>query len=827
MNKISKPTLQIYFLIILLISNISLKYCGIVKLFKNKKLDNEKYISITQDLNNQKNGTAISFFGWLKIDKNQKTYHPLLHLSFLASQEELEKETTLSNFALLNYSNNLQSEKSFLTLTFANSKNKWKSEKIPFDIPVDTWFFISYSFDYAKNVVQFHVHYQVDGKEFGLTKKFVTNYPTFFIKKKFQLNIGCFPNDDQNLNHSRNCLNGQSSDFNFTLEYFEDPKFLFLLDSKNQEPVNFNFDVYPKDFNIQKIYSKNHQFFSLDLKGKLNFDQNLNGESMILKGKTEFLLKDVFLFNKNKFNSPTFYFDFFYKEPLPIDLRILQIKRKDSKRIINVNLKKIVNGGKRFLDISIPGTNFKFNSSAIFEENKIQKFSISFIQEKDLFWVFVNHPNEDNYTLKIKLDVLGKSDITFFENKLEFPGLLKLRQINILASASGIIYNQMQPLYNRCDQKCLIFSDLNIKYKKCNKCAENLVFDPENSECKNYCPLGSKNSLGLCVTCSEKNCPELQNKFFKIRKLSPNQYLIERSTYVKMNNFDFKDIFKVAVLRALPNKEFSYTVDYFKGDKSGNTLIYNFKLIDPKKNYNIVFELDPRKIVYSDLGNRIPIFIAMFESLDKNSFPKFEEFKYKKYLDYLKTKRVEVFKKKRNKDRKLIKKILLNLKKDKSIRNLYRNSENKNQKKIYEEFNRKYNYPNLSKRSLNLKNIDPNFKSYQKKYVNIELNNKNQQKDTKKTDINNISSFNGVLENNNLKIIKKRLTWKQLLKKIKENKAKKSQKKIFSLNDLLKKIQDKKEKQNKKNKFNLKEYLKKKKEEMKQKESKKILKKLI
>lgn len=768
------------FLMFFLIALTNSKYCGIVNLFEKNKLTQDSFISITQDLVEKNNGTAKTIFGWLKLDKNNFYYHPLLKLSFKQTKEQLQRESVLKNFALITYTNK-KNEKSFLTFTFAKKKNKWESKKIFFEIPEETWFFISYGFDYKKKRVQLHVSYQIFGEEIFVTKSFETDYPEFFIKKTFELNIGCFPiNNEGSRLTTKYCSEGESSDFNFSLEYFEDPRFLYLLDFNTQKNVNFNFDIYPKE-KKQKIFSKNNIFFSLDIIGEknygtpiLSYNKQLIQDSLVLKGKTEFLLKEINLIDKTKkVSSPTFYFNFKYQEPLPINLRILKVKNKVSNSLIYIYLKKVLNSNKRFLDIFIPGTNFRFTTSAIFEENKVQKFSISLIQEKNLFWIYINHPNEDNYSLKTNLNLLGNSEITFFYNAFLYAGFLKVNEINIIPSVAGIIYNKIQPIYNRCDQNCEIFSSLNIRNKKCYSCLKKDVFVPQRSDCEKFCPLGYKNIDGICNECFDKECSELQNQFFKIIKISPEEFLLEASVNVDLNGYDLKSLFKVAVLRAVPNKEFDYKVEYYKGDKLRKSLLYTFDYKKKDIGHQIVFELDPRKIVFSNLKNRIPIQISVFDRFDDKFDPKFENYKYEDYVNTVNNSLKDIKKKKFLHKKKLIVNIIKNLRKNLKAK-FAKKDFTKNRLNLKNIFNKKKDLTdyNLKKNQFDIRKIFDNKKREIPFYLKKIQNQNNNLTQKKKPLRLNLSKFSQFINKNPIKKNKNFDLNKILKKKKDENKKK-------------------------------------------------------
>jgi len=50
---------------------------------------------------------------------------------------------------------------------------------IPFSIPKNTWFFLTYAFDYMENVTQLYVNYQKDGRDFFVKRKFEVDFLDF------------------------------------------------------------------------------------------------------------------------------------------------------------------------------------------------------------------------------------------------------------------------------------------------------------------------------------------------------------------------------------------------------------------------------------------------------------------------------------------------------------------------------------------------------------------------------------------------------------------------------------------------------------------------
>lgn len=164
---------------------------------------------------------------------------------------------------------------------------------MPFTIEKETWVFISYAFDYANDTTQLYVNYQKDGEDFFVKQKFEASFPDFELKQFLMLSVGCFPLKGDYSITRQNCMQGKAQQFSYVLDYFENPEFLFLIDSDFQVPQTYTFDIYDYDQQKKLIFAKSGPEQALISQGNLQF---INKE-FVERGTIQFLMEDVELFN--------------------------------------------------------------------------------------------------------------------------------------------------------------------------------------------------------------------------------------------------------------------------------------------------------------------------------------------------------------------------------------------------------------------------------------------------------------------------------------------------------------------------------------------------
>ena len=175
---------------------------------------------------------------------------------------------------------------------------------------------------------------------------------------------------------------------------------------------------------------------------------------------------------------------------------------------IQVNLIQDKLNNKRFIDFSVLGEKLGFSSKSIFEPGITEEFSLSLVQENELFWVIFDHPLQRVISNKFPIGLMEVLDLEFFENTQEYQGGIKIVQLSIVHNAAGVVRNFLHEKRPNFSPACAIFGNYNFQYEKCISCHTNLVFLPKTSGCYTYCPFGYKNLGGVCQRCAQSTCPE-------------------------------------------------------------------------------------------------------------------------------------------------------------------------------------------------------------------------------------------------------------------------------------------------------------------------------
>ncbi len=609
---------------------VNTKTCGLVDIFsKPLKLETDNFINIQENLQLPYNGQSFTIMGWVNIANESPQGLPLVKISIRPNENEGNFPETLKHLVTISYATP-RDENPYLLVSYVDRPNNFKQVKIPFYLPKNQWIFWSYGFDYYLGVAQLHFNYQTKFKNILLKQKFKLNYPSFFLRRELDINVGCF--SSRNI-ENQNCLKGTAFQFHYILEYFDDFEYLYLLDSDAKSPINFNFDVYQYQNVKNYIYSKDGSEFPLEIGGRLSFESSKTKSSILIKGFTEFRMRNVLLRDRNQIvNSPSFHFVLNYLEPLPQTMDLLKIIRIDNSLAIRVTMNLDNLTRRRYLLFTILGSDIKFKTPAIFEQSKVQRFTISFIQNNSQFWVFIDHPQQRVKSKKYALDMLSVSDVVLFNSNQPFNGgALKIYQLNYLPNASGVFYNFIQSPRNKtCNKNCKIMANLNLGYQRCIECSKDFVLIPSLSMCRKYCPLSFKNVGGICVKCYNEQCPELPKKYFKFSKTSYNTIELEQLTSLNFNGATLDKIFKVSVLNKKFKQDYIYTVQFVRNNQGKKILEYNFLFRNDKypKNQTMVFELDPKIGVNNAKKNQIPIQVVKFVRLSTSVNPDQEFFDY-------------------------------------------------------------------------------------------------------------------------------------------------------------------------------------------------------
>ncbi len=115
-----------------------------------------------------------------------------------------------------------------LKIKFAENKDSHREVKESVELKKDQWLFWSVSFDYGQNIAIFHF----SSPDFNIKKEYSLNFESFFVRQKFELDLGCFPVETIKDNEKvsiKTCIDPTIKDTFYTLEAFSEPEFLYAL----------------------------------------------------------------------------------------------------------------------------------------------------------------------------------------------------------------------------------------------------------------------------------------------------------------------------------------------------------------------------------------------------------------------------------------------------------------------------------------------------------------------------------------------------------------------------------------------------------------------
>lgn len=627
-----KKNLQKILLLMITINQTFQKSCGMIPLF-NKQIDllPKTFVTKKENMHILNNGSQLTLFGWFKLEDIQPKNHSLLKLRVVPNKNEMNPASTLENMFLMTYDNSDFGNSKIITLV-ADTEDKWKRKEQSYEIVKDSWFFFSYSFDYKKDIVQIYLYNQIDGNIFDFIQTTRVDFANFYLRQFFEIDVGCIPGIENQ--SSQNCMIGKVKQFNYILEYFENPRFLVFMNSESNVSLNYTFDIYSNQKNtLNSIISKDSSKRELKINGDLNFDKTKNNKNLLtVKGKTSFLIKDLKLSDENYLNnSPSFFLFFEYQEPLPFDFPLITIDAKKINSKITFNLTRDENNDNRSLVMNVEGYNINYKTSAIFSEKSKEKLRISLVQEQKTFWIMVSVNDQHFISPKYNTVLLDKkSNLELFEKKNSYEGVFKLYQFNILNSTSSIFYSLYRNRSDKiCQQNCQLFGNIVNGKRNCIDCDPDTVLNVETSQCLKACPLGKKNLKGVCVKCTDKVCSELQKKFFKITKMNKNNFLVERLRDSIDSRFVAEDLFRARIIGLKISKDYLVTSTIMKEDPFHRSVKYSL-LIDPKfenADLKVIFTLKSKDF-FSNERNVIPIQSVVFDRLSEKRSSISEFFDY-------------------------------------------------------------------------------------------------------------------------------------------------------------------------------------------------------
>ena len=567
------------FLINFLISTILLKNCGIINIFQNeKKINSITPYKTQKSFQSEKNGKSLTISGWIFLEDKKNRNNQIIKINLKQElNSKLAKELIRIEYNKI-FNNNSEL---ILRLTENNNSKKVIKEKIEF--PLENWIFLTLSFNFEKNKFNLLIE-GLDPSKFIFAKNYEILFSEFEILKIIDFNFGCYDNKVDE------CFIGGIKNFNLFLNFSDDLETLKFLDFDN-ENRNFLFDI-NENSKKQDFLSKDLKPTSYEIKGKKIYGDNEENH-IIFKGGNVIEIKDIILFDFLKINeSPTLYFVFKYKEPLPDKFPIFFQKDFSKNNQIEIFLKK--NGNKKRSIIVNFFNKIIFESENYLEENKMQNFSISFLRSRTSLKILFTNKIKNQISEKILFPAIENGKIELLNTDIKYVGKFYLYQFNILKNSSGIILSNILKKENdkECKNNCLIFSSFFETEKKCIECNSDKVLFLERKNCEFFCPKNFKNINNRCFKCKEENCSEIDQDFFEIQKSGENQIILKTKKDLKNFKNDFSKSFDVSIKNGVKSEDFDFDVE---DDKKNNRGIYDFKFFNDK--------LDNKKIIFSPKKN--------------------------------------------------------------------------------------------------------------------------------------------------------------------------------------------------------------------------------
>ena len=432
-----------YILIIYLIKILSQKNCGLIKIFSDEKQINSiTPFSYKKKFDFQKNGKFLTISGFFLISDKRDRNSQILKIS--TNSENSQKKY---DFVKVEY--NKLFKNSEIVITFPkNEKFQKKVIKEKIELPIGSYVFLSISLNFEKNLFNFILK-GIEPEKFLFKKNYEINFSeNFEILENIDFNFGCY---EKKIDE---CFIGNIKNFNFFLNYEENLENLFFLKSENFSE-NFLFDI-SKNSKKDDFLSKNqNKKISYKISGKKIFSENPENH-IIFKGGNKIEIENIKLFDFLEIiESPTIYFVFLYKEPLPDLFPIFFQKKFSEKNQIEIFLKK--NGNmKRSILVKFFGKKI-FESENYFEEKKIHNFSISFLRERTFLRILFINKIKKKISEKKIFPGIENGKIELLNTKIKFVGEFFFYQFNIIKNSSGVILSENLKKNKNCEKKKKLF----------------------------------------------------------------------------------------------------------------------------------------------------------------------------------------------------------------------------------------------------------------------------------------------------------------------------------------------------------------------------------
>ena len=581
-----KLAMPLYLLVaVMLIGLAGTSPCGIVNIVKEpKNLDNNTYIKAQETFTSQFNGRAITIYGWVMFKEEAEGSQPLLELRVLPNDNERGNDipATFDPFATV-YITKLEQGKSELSIKIAETAQDYRTVTVPIIIIKDKWIFFAYSADYSVDSV---VVFMSDYSDINLYREVKVNYKEFSLRKRLEIDIGCAPDDKTASNPSLQCMKGKIQQFEYILDYFKNPSFLYLFATGQNRNVIFILDNYKRD--SEKYVSKDatktpykiikHNGMEVDTSQEDVPPKHQN--KLAIYKETNVVIERAVKFDSTKFiESPTVYVKFDYTEPLTDNFLFLYLKDSFGHVVLEVHLNK--SGDRRYAEIMLIDLNIVLRTPEIFVPNSKNSFSLSLIRRIDKIGLMLYTSQGSIFSSFVDYELAENYDLIFFNSKAVFGGYVQLIQVNLLESATGAVFNEFKDQYSRrnldCASNCKYFASYEHKNLGCIDCGLDAVLLPHAASCANVCPRSTKNMFGSCGNCRTSTCPEVGLGYFAAERLS--DYTIRLAQKRDINNFnhEFEESFAVSVANAQSGKNYDHTV---KVVAHNDTAIYSFVSLD-------------------------------------------------------------------------------------------------------------------------------------------------------------------------------------------------------------------------------------------------------
>lgn len=555
--------------------------CGLVKIISDpQKLDKSTFVSAQQNFSDEFNGRTITIFGWVMLAKGSKNSAPIVDIRVLPNLNEKKEDVpiTFDPFAAI-YLRNAESSARELVIKVAETQKDYRNEIVASAFKDEQWLFFAYSADYSTDSV---VVYMSNLKDLEVYKEVKVSYKEFVFRQRLAINIGCSPGEKATSTMLTQCMEGQAQHFSYILDFFKNPRYLYILTTDHNNDVVFMMDNYNQDpsryvskdksrTQYQLLYHKDTPTFLDSQK-----DYGFNNDNIKTKGGTTIAIpKGIAINNENFVDSPTIYVKFNYTEPLIDDFMFLYLRDSYGHIVLDMQLVKM--GDDRAAVITLSDKDVPLITPAIFKQGTKGSFAISIIKRLEKIGVMFYTFEGTLFSAFVDTTLSGSFDIIFFDSSVSYQGAIQLIQINLLETAAGAIFNEFRDKYSRrnleCATNCSYLATLDVGRQTCVECGTDTVYNPQDSKCLSYCPISNKNLLGSCASCKTEKCLELDSGFFAANKIS--DFKVAMTEKKKVNGFknDYADRFIVAVADSELGKQYNYTIDVMPQNR---TAIYTF-----------------------------------------------------------------------------------------------------------------------------------------------------------------------------------------------------------------------------------------------------------